>query len=40
MTKTGKSFWKAGRVAASMCLLVQSSLWAQAGAGSAATAPG
>jgi polysaccharide export outer membrane protein len=39
MTKTGKSFWKAGRVAASMCLLLQSSLWAQAGAGSAAAAP-
>jgi polysaccharide export outer membrane protein len=30
MTKTGKSFWKAGRVAAAMCLLLQSSLWAQA----------
>jgi polysaccharide export outer membrane protein len=40
MSKTGKSFWKAGRVAASMCLLLQSSLWAQAGAGSAATAAG
>jgi polysaccharide export outer membrane protein len=39
MTKTGKSFWKAGRVAAAMCLLFQSSLWAQAGAGSAAAAP-
>ena len=39
MTKTGKSFWKAGLVAASMCLLIQSSLWAQTGAGSAATAP-
>ena len=38
MTKTGKSFWKAGRVAASLCLLIQSSLWAQAGAGSAGTA--
>jgi polysaccharide export outer membrane protein len=35
MSKTGKSFWKAGRVAASMCLLLQSSLWAQV----AATAP-
>jgi polysaccharide export outer membrane protein len=35
---TGKSFWKAGQVAASMCLLIQSSLWAQAAAGSAAKA--
>ena len=34
---TGKSFWKAGQVAVSMCLLIQSSLWAQA-AGSAAKA--
>ena len=33
---TGKSFWKAGQVAVSMCLLIQSSLWAQAAAGSAA----
>jgi polysaccharide biosynthesis/export protein len=40
MTMTGKSIWKAGQVAAAMCLLIQSSLWAQAGAGSAATAPG
>ncbi len=40
MTMTGKSFWKAGQVAAAMCLLIQSSLWAQAVAGSAATAPG
>jgi polysaccharide export outer membrane protein len=35
MSKTGKSFRKAGRVAAAMCLLVQSSLWAQATASNA-----
>jgi polysaccharide biosynthesis/export protein len=39
MARTGRSFWSAGLVAASTCLLMSSGLWAQAGSGVAATAP-
>jgi polysaccharide export outer membrane protein len=39
MTKTARSFWQTGLVAASICLLLSSGLRAQAGSGGAATAP-
>jgi len=39
MTKTARSFWQTGLVASSICLLLSSGLWAQAGSGGAATAP-
>jgi len=38
MTKKSSSFCRTGLIAASMCVLVSSALWAQAGSGSAATA--
>jgi polysaccharide export outer membrane protein len=37
MTKTARSFWSTGLVAASTCLLLSSGLWAQAGSRDAAT---
>jgi polysaccharide biosynthesis/export protein len=39
VTKTAWSCWRAGLIAASICLLVSSGLWAQAGSATAAAAP-